>query len=1039
MKLTNLLQGCFFVLTFSVCLIQVPSVLAEHKDVVLVKDGKAQAVIVVADQPLTLLDHAGRPRLTQRDAAERLSSLIERATGVSLPIVAASEAPDQGTRVYVGHGPHLDHQDIEVPSASEGLQIAVANGNLFLLGEIAAPGTNNWEEAVDRGTMHAVETFLEEVVDYRFIISSMRDEQMFELGTVTPQLDTLVVAATTDIRDAPAFDYRVAHGTPGGVVMGLRQGQSLAFRANHVHHGWDRLYAKEHPELFVLKENGQRDFRFIDYAEPLVLEKDIKHLETYFETGRPVGMQRKPTRRYILAEPEDNYPDSHSEAAQRWLDYDRHRWGRQSDLWFDYVRRLAGEVEQRWPDMRVSTLAYQWHTLPPSFDIPDNVDVMLCLMAPTTVAKEPEVFEANKKMLRDWSARVGNERERLLMWDYWCWPGFWTCAPTMNPYTQQRWLQFAQPYASGTFINGGGHPDPYDHIMYRLLMRLLWNPQLDIDAELTDICRAFYGPAGETMLAFYRRLIDRYESVEWPQNIVEGYAPPTLFYGQTFPPDEIDARARLLEQAKQQVGLPVIIETDAVPGTAWRLMNVNNTDIPLKMTLTALDGTIDHPKFVWAKDSLAYQGSLHPGQRLTIKSDGSAVLSSVELTSPELVPEKYALSKEKPAVSSKRYLVHRVPLKLPVQPGDRFQVTVGGLAVDGGQSLAAFTENGKRQRVFMPNRFKSKNTTIEQIVTIPNGMTKLNYLDLYRGRHAGTVTYNYVSLQRVREQADEQLQPVDVNNKIEGTPPILPADGSQIIHFQASHGSKIPQLQVVFEDDSLSNQLEKPDDIYVRRVAWTAEPFQVFQPTQSMYEDNTGFFVASEIAFSHIDQPILRQVGDPANAQPISLVRGRPNAKVPFDNLGFPADVQTRVMFFIENGKMVMQVNAQGKPQSEETITISMRTPDNPAMIEYVLPVNVKNDNNLWDTWSITESGWSGRVVFDRLTANGKWPAILLVQVQRERGQNSYVLSPRLGPPWGEFAPNRFARLQLANQPIAEQHLEIKDDRAEPTEEYLPF
>lgn len=48
-------------------------------------------------------------------------------------------------------------------------------------------------------------------------------------------------------------------------------------------------------------------------------------------------------------------------------------------------------------------------------------------------------------------------------------------------------------------------------LMARLWARLLWNPDLDVAAEIADLCHHSYGPAGDTMTAFYRLLIERYE------------------------------------------------------------------------------------------------------------------------------------------------------------------------------------------------------------------------------------------------------------------------------------------------------------------------------------------------------------------------------------------------------------------------------------------------------------------------------------------------------------------------------------------------
>ncbi|MCF7854873.1 MAG: DUF4838 domain-containing protein [Candidatus Pacebacteria bacterium] len=590
-----------------------------------------EVLLILPQKPLKALDGGGRPAFTQREAAKRLQTLIRRATGLHAPITALpATVPDEVVRMYVGYGPHLSGL-VSPPSRPEGLKIVEKEGNLFLLGEIAEAGTNNWPEPVDRGVMHAVETFAEEVLGYRFFFATLgSDSDLSELGTVTPDIGELTIKPGLLIEDAPAFKHRVPHGMPRGSI-GLRTGSSVAFNCNHVHNpaAWRRMYGDEHPELFVLKEDGTRDWNHLDYAEPLVLEKEIEHLEAYFASDgakRP-GMARTPTSRYIMAEPTDNYPDSHSEAAKKLLKPDA-GWGRQSNLWFDYVRRLAAEVEKRWPHMRVSTLAYQWHYYPPDVEIPDNVDVMVCLMRSSTQNKQPQVFQHNLKTVKEWLKRVGNDPERLFLWEYWCWPGFFVTSPTIGPYAMQRWLQTVQPYVSGVFINGGGHPRPFEYLMYRVWMRLQWDPQLDVTADIADACQAFYGPAGDTMTAFHRRLIQCYEK-EWGNPLLiwgQYFATPGLYYGQSYPRREIERLAVLLEQARREAGMPALLEAEVEHGGAVYLFNADTAPVPVTISLTAKDHDILNPTVAWDGGRLAWKGRLRSGVRLEIIGAGRAQL-----------------------------------------------------------------------------------------------------------------------------------------------------------------------------------------------------------------------------------------------------------------------------------------------------------------------------------------------------------------------------------------------------------------------------
>ncbi len=1000
-------------------------------------DGAARAVIVVADEPLALLDAAGRPRLTQRDAAVRLADLLQRAGGSGFEVVSLSDAPTEPPRIFVGDGPHVAQLGVEPLIEPEGVRIVVRDGDLYLLGEVVPAGTNNWAASVDRGTMHAVEIFLERVVGYRFYFSSVRDQAMFELGTVVPELDALTLPDDLDISDAPAFRYRVAHGTPGGSVIGYRAGQSEAFLANHTHHGWDRLYGGTHPEYFLLKADGTRDFRFLDYAEPGVLERELEHLATYFETGKPIGMLRPPTARYIAVEPDDNYPDSHSAAAQAVLDYDRHRWGRQSDLWFDYVRRLAAEVDQRWPHMRVSTLAYQWHTLPPTFDLPPNVDVMLCMMLSTTMIKEPEAFAHNLDLVEQWSAKLGDDPSRLYLWDYWCWPGFWTSAPTLSPRTQQRWLQQMRGRVGGVFINGGGHPDPYQHFMYAVWLRLLWDPDMNVEAFLADYCERFYGPAAEPMHAFYRLLIDRWEGVAWPQSISQSYASPLLIYGQTYPPAVIDELQDHINAARATLGMPLRWTTDVRGLAYWSVRN--STEAPKRFAFTATqhEGQALRPRLRWGGREVVYEGTLQQGDRLAVSVDGEATLERVALPAEELIPPARALSDDTPVRSNERYLVHRVRLDRPVQPGEKYLVRVRGMATDGGDSLIAFTESAQKQKVFMHGRFRGGDemTTAEQVVTIPEGMTRLRWVDLFRGNKQGEVTYSQLSVTPYRPEV-EPMSPINVTDRLRWSPIELGPGDAAVLAWDAQSPRAGSMTRVeLFEADAVSAPTSL--SIHHKRLAWMAKAFEVFHPTRSMYQTNNGFFVAARVAAPHVGAPPSLRVTSTEDAEAVPLVRGRIDARVPFENLGFPADVPTQLRFVRDGQRVMMHIDVENAPVPGETVTVLTRRAVGDKTEELVLPVGGDNPAAHWDAWSVTATGWRGTVIL--LTADDEQPLPkhLLVQVEHQRGDDRYVLSPRLDAPWGAFPPNRMTRLLLNDD--ARPRRTVPDDRSEPTDEDLPF
>ena len=598
--------------------------------------------LVVPDHPISVPGPDGlyQADLTQLAAAERMRMLIGEATRAWPRIVPAAQAPKNGRRIYVGYGPHLEGR-AEPPTQSEGLKILERDGDLFLLGEIAKPGVNNWPGPADRGVMHAVDTFAERVMGYRFLYSSPDDFELFELGTVIPALDRLKIKPGLRIEEAPAFQHRVPYGTP---TLGLRSGSSTAFNCNHSYHveEWARMYAKSHPELFVPRVpdaaakqdeaqlaamGSQRHLNFLDYTEPLVLEKRLEHLQTFFDGRGAPGFYRVPTLKYIMEEPPDEPPPSfqYNQRSRGLWNPNADPWGGFSNIWFDYQRRLGEQVKHRWPHMRISSLAYMRHYDVPTFAIPDNIDVMIAMMRSSMAAKEPYVFDKNLAHVKKWSEYMKGDRNRLYLWEYGEWPAMLGVAPPqLCPFAMQKWLQAVRPYVSGVMFEWY---DPPEHsLMPRLWARLLWDPNLDIAAEIADVCRHSYGPAGDTMTAFYRRLIERYEmpwknpELAWDQF----YLTPDLYYGQSLPSAEIERLAALLEKARREVGLPATIEAKVQNGSAVHLTNVEQANVSVRIALTALEHELVDPSVGWDGGRIIWRGRLKPGERLDITGAGQA-------------------------------------------------------------------------------------------------------------------------------------------------------------------------------------------------------------------------------------------------------------------------------------------------------------------------------------------------------------------------------------------------------------------------------
>ena len=143
------------------------------------------------------------------------------------------------------------------------------------------------------------------------------------------------------------------------------------------------------------------------------------------------------------------------------------------------------------------------------------------------------------------------------MWDYTCYPQYWSCAPTLYPHALQQFLRENRHLIAGVFLNGGDEIIQADHYMVAVTFGLLWDPDLDVNAHLRDYCEKFFGPAADPMERLYRLLIERYEQTSWPNyspSRYSSYASPTMFYGQTYTAPVIEQIEQLLCEAEEAVG-----------------------------------------------------------------------------------------------------------------------------------------------------------------------------------------------------------------------------------------------------------------------------------------------------------------------------------------------------------------------------------------------------------------------------------------------------------------------------------------------------
>ena len=163
------------------------------------------------------------------------------------------------------------------------------------------------------------------------------------------------------------------------------------------------------------------------------------------------------------------------------------------------LNRVAEAVEKEFPDVLVESLAYQYTRKPPKTIRPrDNVLIRLCTIECSYI--QPLDGEQNQAFAADmegWSKLA----KHLFIWDYTT-----NYNDYLGPHPNLRVLgpnvrYFVKHGAIGLFEEGEG--DDFCELKNWLLMRLMWEPNLDAEKLIDEFLCGYYGEAVGPLLRQY--------------------------------------------------------------------------------------------------------------------------------------------------------------------------------------------------------------------------------------------------------------------------------------------------------------------------------------------------------------------------------------------------------------------------------------------------------------------------------------------------------------------------------------------------------
>jgi hypothetical protein len=491
----------------------------EHPPLTLVEKGASAFSICLMDAAFS-------------QAAKEAQACIAEATGVTLPIVNGKVVLPA---IVLGDCPEAKSAGLAAAGLPlEGFALKTTAEAVFIVGSA-------W----------GLYDFLERFVGARWYWPT-------EQGGRSIPVQTKLVMAPAHYCDAPVCRMRLdyppfgasawfAHQELRPLQTCLRAGNSWPVQlAVHTPRNWgqNQEYAKSRIEMFQLNSDGTRNLHLLCYGNPLTLKTYLEEIEAHVKGERKADFIRD---KAISVSPNDMGIGCHCPPCRALWNPDGGQYGTASRILATFVDKLAREVNQRWPDMTIIYLPYLNYTdVPSGFTFPGNVEVELCGMPGMAQYKEPAIMAYEQRNIDGWMKATGRPVQN---WHYSCWPADRIKAPYQYPHVIKDYYTANRGKVVGTFINGDHDHWPRHHISLYTWLKVLWNPEFDVDAYLNEYSRRMYGKAAPTVREIVRLSCDGWEKSRWP----EGTLSPKAVYTHSFPKATVEKMLALLEQARHEV------------------------------------------------------------------------------------------------------------------------------------------------------------------------------------------------------------------------------------------------------------------------------------------------------------------------------------------------------------------------------------------------------------------------------------------------------------------------------------------------------
>lgn len=478
---------------------------ARGRDVALAREGRTTCTIVVPENAIAF----------EQLAARELADYLEQVTGSRPPVV---HGPSEGTNIHLGRSPRVSAlvPDIDFDLlGTDGIVMRTVGDDLVLTG------------GRPRGVLFSVYGFLQDVVGVQWWAHDAHH---------VPARPTLTVPALNVVY-RPPFDMRhflsgALHDKPTFAQRMRQNGHLMSF--DSAEHTVGKLmspekdYYEPHPDWYMYSpDDGSADDNYSYLSGLRVIKRIIKTgrlTEASYELAQRTrrlpwaicpnsdGPRETVTRKVLeLLErkyPQWQYPPKLVMVSQNdgWWECRcdtclavKQREGSASGSWIHFVNTVAEQVEKRYPDVLVGTMAFL-HTLPAPQHVKPRHNVSVQVIPVTRNRKLP-ISDATSdgRIVAAWC----NIAEHVTIWEHDTNFRNWI-KPHANHFVLPEGLRFYQRHGvKGIVVQGGfGGASEFERMRSWVNAQLMWNPQQDERALMQKFLEGYYGAAGPMLMTW---------------------------------------------------------------------------------------------------------------------------------------------------------------------------------------------------------------------------------------------------------------------------------------------------------------------------------------------------------------------------------------------------------------------------------------------------------------------------------------------------------------------------------------------------------